>query len=145
MVGFPGETDEDFNELKDFVSEMRFERMGAFSYSEEEGTFAAENYEDNVPEEVKAKRLDELMSLQENISSEVNASKIGKTFKTIIDRREGDYFVGRTQYDSPEVDCEVLVPASGGNLSIGNFYDVRVTESDDYDLYGVVENNKHNS
>ena len=137
MVGFPGETDEDFQELLDFVHTVRFDRMGAFAYSEEEGTYAAEHYEDNIPEEVKQERLDRLMLLQERISSELCAEKIGQTFKTIIDRREGDYYIGRTEHDSPEVDCEVLIPANT-ELVIGNFYFVTIDKAEEYDLYGYI-------
>lgn len=140
MVGFPGETEEDFNELLDFVRTVRFDRMGAFAYSEEEGTFAADNHKDDVPQEVKQRRLDILMSLQENISAEVCASKIGKTYKTVIDRIEGEYYIGRTEFDSPEVDGEVLVPVAGNTLQVGEFYNISVTHADEYDLYGAVEN-----
>lgn len=137
MVGFPGETDKDFQELLDFVRTVRFDRMGAFAYSEEEGTYAAEHYEDNIPEEVKQERLDRLMLLQERISSELCAEKIGQTFKTIIDRKEGDYYIGRTEHDSPEVDCEVLIPTST-ELVIGNFYFVTIDKAEEYDLYGHI-------
>ena len=112
MVGFPGETQADFDELIDFVKWAKFDRMGAFAYSEEEGTYAAINYEDDVPEDVKQSRLDRVMKVQEGIMTELNSQKEGKVFKTIIDRREGDYYVGRTEADSPEVDCEVLIPHS---------------------------------
>ena len=138
MVGFPSETEDDFNELKDFVRTVRFDRMGAFAYSEEEGTYAAEQYEDNVSPEIKQQRLDELMDIQEGISAELGAEKIGKVLKVIIDRIEGDYYVGRTEYDSPEVDPEVLLPRKEKKLEIGNFYDARITSSDDYDLYATV-------
>lgn len=138
MVGFPGETEDDFNELKDFVRTVRFDRMGAFAYSEEEGTYADEQYEDNVSPEIKQQRLDELMDIQEGISAELGAEKIGKVLKVIIDRIEGDYYVGRTEYDSPEVDPEVLLPRKEKKLKIGNFYDARITSSDDYDLYATV-------
>ena len=138
MVGFPGETEDDFNELKDFVRTVRFDRMGAFVYSEEEGTYAAEQYKDNVTPEIKQQRLDELMDIQEGISAELGAEKIGKVLKVIIDRVEGDYYVGRTEYDSPEVDPEVLLPRKEKKLEIGNFYDARITSSDDYDLYATV-------
>ena len=137
MVGFPGETEEDFNELMQFVKETRFDRMGAFAYSEEEGTYAAEHYEDNVPEEVKQDRLDQLMSLQEGISAELCAEKVGRTYKTIIDRVEGEYYIGRTEHDSPEVDCEVLIPISEYDLEIGHFYNVEINNADEYDLYGT--------
>ena len=135
MVGHAGETEADFEELKDFVKEVKFERMGAFAYSEEEGTYAAKNYEDNVPEEIKHARLDELMDLQQSVSAEVAAQKVGTTQKVIIDRLEGEYYIGRTQFDSPEVDPEVLIIAEGNDLNIGEFYTVKITNSDDFDLY----------
>ena len=138
MVGFPGETDEDFSELMEFVREARFDRMGAFAYSEEEGTFSAKHYEDDVPEDVKQARLDELMDLQQEISAQVQAEKVGRTMKVIIDRKEGEYYVGRTEYCSPEVDPEVLIPVSEGELKIGEFYQVNIKNSDDFDLYGSV-------
>lgn len=137
MVGHPGETEADFAELKEFLQIVRFERMGAFAYSEEEGTFSAINYEDNISQDVKQARLDELMSIQENISAELNSSKIGQQLKVIIDRFEGDYYIGRTEYDSPEVDPEVLI-SSTQSLSIGAFYKVEITQSDDFDLYGKI-------
>ena len=140
MVGFPGETDEDFEELKDFVRWARFERMGAFAYSEEDGTPSARDYEDDVPEEVKQRRLDSLMRIQQNISAELEAEKVGTTQKIIVDRKEGAYYVGRTEYCSPEVDPEVLVPASERKLTIGEFYDVVVTDSEEFDLYGSTIN-----
>lgn len=139
MVGFPGETDADFDELLDFVRRARFERMGAFAYSEEEGTYSAENYEDDVPPEVKQERLDRLMALQEEISAEIEAAKVGKTMKVIIDRKEGEYYVGRTEFCSPEVDPEVLIPAAERRLRTGSFYDVRITDSDEYDLYATTK------
>lgn len=140
MVGFPGETEEDFEELLEFVKQARFERMGAFAYSEEEGTYAAEHYEDDVPEEVKQNRLDRLMALQEEIASELSARKVGKKLLVMIDRREGNYFVGRTEHDSPEVDCEVLIPADNDlRLKIGEFYSVDITAAEEFDLYGRVE------
>lgn len=137
MVGFPGETEADFEELMDFVRTIRFDRMGAFAYSEEEGTYAAEHYADDVPEDVKQERLDKLMMLQESISAELCAEKVGRTFKTIIDRKEGDYYIGRTEYDSPEVDCEVLIPAEK-ELQLGNFYQVAINKAEEYDLYGYI-------
>ena len=137
MVGFPGETDEDFEELKEFVKWARFERMGAFAYSEEEGTYSAEQFEDDVPEEVKQSRLDKIMRIQQNISSELEAEKVGKVLKVIIDRLEGDYFIGRTEFCSPEVDPEVLIPAAETKLTIGDFYDVLITDSEEFDLYGT--------
>ena len=136
MVGFPGETEEDFQELMDFVREARFERMGAFAYSEEEGTYSAKHYEDDVPSEVKSNRLDQLMALQQEISTEVEAKKVGKVMKVIIDRKEGDYYIGRTEFCSPEVDPEVLIPASTKRLRVGNFYNVKIVSSEEFDLYG---------
>lgn len=139
MVGFPGETDDDFNELVDFVKWARFERMGAFAYSEEEGTYSAENYKDNVPAEVKQKRLDKLMRIQQRISGEIEAEKVGKVMRVVVDRTEGDYYIARTEFCSPEVDPEVLIKAEKGReLQIGQFYDVRITDSEDFDLYAVV-------
>lgn len=135
MVGFPGETDEDFADLLDFTSRMRFDRMGAFSYSEEDDTFAALNYKDNVPAKIKEERLSELMRLQQTISEELCLEKVGKTFKTIIDRQEGEYYIGRTEYDSPEVDGEVFIPSTE-NLMIGHFYDIQMYDSNEFDLYG---------
>lgn len=137
MVGFPGETEEDFQELLDFLREARFERMGAFAYSEEPGTYSAQHYKDDVPEDVKQHRLDKLMALQQDISAEIEAAKVGKTFKVIIDRKEGDYYVGRTEYSSPEVDPEVLILANR-QLRKGCFYDVKIIDSDEFDLYGEV-------
>ena len=138
MVGFPGESDEDFNELLEFTKWARFERMGAFAYSEEEGTYSAVNYEDGISQEVKQERLDRLMALQQEISSEIAASKVGNVYKVVIDRKEGDYYVGRTEYSSPEVDPEVLIPAAEKRLRTGNFYDVKITDSEEFDLYGSV-------
>ena len=142
MVGFPGETDEDFEELKAFVKWARFERMGAFAYSEEEGTFSAEHYQDDVPEEVKLARLDKLMHIQQNISAELEAEKVGQTLKVIIDRQEGDYYIGRTEFCSPEVDPEVLIPVEERRLKIGAFYDVQITDSEEFDLYGTTINSE---
>ena len=138
MVGFPGETEEDFEELKEFVQKARFDRMGAFAYSEEEGTYAAQTYEDSIPHEVKQARLDELMAIQQDISAELSNAKIGQEFKVIIDRKEGDYYIGRTQFDSPEVDPEVLIKADGKRLFSGRFYRVRITNADDFDLFGEI-------
>ena len=138
MVGFPGETEEDFEELKEFVQKARFDRMGAFAYSEEEGTYAAEHYEDSIPQEVKQARLDELMALQQEISADLSHNKIGQEFKVIIDRKEGEYYIGRTQFDSPEVDPEVLIKADGKRLFSGRFYQVRITNADDFDLFGEI-------
>ncbi|WP_071146572.1 30S ribosomal protein S12 methylthiotransferase RimO [Bacteroides ihuae] len=138
MVGHPGESDEDFEELKEFVRLARFDRMGAFAYSEEEGTYSAENYEDSIPYEVKQARLDELMNIQQGISSELSALKIGQKMKVIIDRIEGDYYIGRSEFDSPEVDPEVLIKCSEGILSTGKFYEVQIVDSDDFDLYAKI-------
>ena len=138
-VGFPGETDEDFQELVDFVKWARFERMGAFSYSEEDGTYSAEHYEDDVPEEVKEQRLSRLMRVQQNISAEIEAEKVGQTLPVIIDRIEGDYYIGRTEFCSPEVDPEVLISIHDETLEIGKFYQVRIIDSEEFDLYGIVE------
>ena len=138
MVGFPGETQEDFHELLEFVRTQRFERMGAFAYSEEEGTYSANNYEDDVPAEVKQRRLDKLMILQQEISAEVEAEKVGKILKVIIDRKEGDYYIGRTEFCSPEVDPEVLIKAGENRLRVGCFYNVKITQSEEFDLYGEV-------
>lgn len=134
MVGFPGETEEDFNELMQFVKDERFERMGAFAYSEEEGTYSARHYKDDISPEEKQRRLDKLMSLQQTISAEVEAEKVGQVMRVIIDRKEGDYYVGRTEYCSPEVDPEVLI-SSDKPLRIGNFYQVRITDSEEFDIY----------
>lgn len=136
MVGFPGETDDDFQELMEFTKWARFERMGAFAYSEEDGTYSAEHYEDDVPAEVKQQRLDRLMRLQQHISAEIEAAKIGQVLKVIIDRKEGDWYVGRSEFCSPEVDPEVLIPASE-QLTIGEFYDVKVTDAEEFDLYAT--------
>lgn len=135
MVGHPGETEEDFEALVQFVKTMRFERMGAFAFSNEEGTYAAEHYEDDIPEEVKQQRLDKLMRIQEQIAGEISESRIGKTLRTIIDREEDDYYVGRTEWDSPEVDCEVLI-SKQTPLKIGAFYNIKITGSENFDLYG---------
>ena len=128
----------DFEELKEFVKKVRFDRMGAFAYSEEEGTFAAKEYEDSISHEVKQQRLDELMALQQEIAGELSQTKIGKEFKVIIDRKEGDYYIGRTQFDSPEVDPEVLIKADDEYLKIGEFYKVKITAADDFDLYASI-------
>ena len=138
MVGHPGETEEAFEELLTFVKWARFERMGAFAYSEEEGTYSAEHYTDDIPDEVKQTRLSKLMRLQQRISGEVQEAKVGTTQRVIIDRIEGDYYVGRTQYDSPEVDPEVLVPLKDNTLTIGQFYPIIINNADDFDLYGTL-------
>ncbi len=138
MVGHPGETEEDFEALKAWVKKQRFDRMGAFAYCEEEGTYAANHYKDDIPQALKEQRLDELMRIQEQIAAEKSEQKVGTTQRVIIDRREGDYFIGRTQADSPEVDCEVLIPVEGLALSVGEFYDVRITGYEGVDLYGTL-------
>ena len=138
MVGHPGETEEDFEELKEFVRKVRFDRMGAFAYSEEEGTYSADHYTDDVPFEVKQTRLDELMQIQQEIAAELSANKVGKQFKVMIDRLEGEYYIGRTEFDSPEVDPEVLIKADEGELAVGNFYQVEVLRAEDFDLYAKV-------
>ncbi len=135
ITGHPGETEEDFNDLMEFVKSMRFERLGVFPYSHEEDTYAWNNYEDNIPEEVKQERADKIMALQEGISAEVNEAKVGKVIKVVVDRKEGDHFVGRTEFDSPEVDPEVVVR---GNAKVGEFCMVKITEAEDYDLVGDV-------
>lgn len=137
IVGYPGETEEDFIELLDFVREVRFDRLGVFQYSHEEHT-GAYLLKDDVPEDVKQDRSDRIMMLQQEISNELNREKEGKTFKTIIDRKEGEHYIGRTEFDSPEVDNEVLIPVSGKPLQIGDFYNVTITKSDFFDLYGEV-------
>ena len=138
MVGYPGETEEEFQELLDFVKWARFERMGAFAYSEEEGTYSAEHYEDDVPQEVKQSRLDKLMRLQQRISAEIMAERIGQETRVIIDRREGDWYVGRTEYSSPEVDPEVLIPVSERRLRRGCFYNAKITGAEEFDIYATV-------
>lgn len=138
MVGFPGETEEDFEELMEFVRTARIDRMGAFAYSEEENTYAGEHYEDDVPAEVKQERLDRLMQLQEQIAAELSAEKVGKVFRIIIDREEDGYYVGRTEFDSPEVDCEVLVSSADYQLNLGEFYEARITSAEEFDLYAEI-------
>ena len=135
LVGHPGETEEDFNELCEWIKEMRFDRMGAFAYSEEEGTFAARHYKDDISQEEKERRVDTLMSIQQGISAEILAQMVGSKQRVIIDREEPDYYIGRTQYDSPEVDCEVLIAKEGKLLEIGEFYIVNIIKSEDFDLY----------
>ena len=140
MVGFPGETDEDFSELVNFVKWARFERMGAFAYSEEDGTYSAKHYDDDVPSEIKQQRLDKLMRIQQNISAEIEASKVNTTMPVVIDRIEGNYYIGRTEFCSPEVDPEVLIP-NKYNLRIGDMYNVHITDADEFDLYGEIKDN----
>ena len=131
--------DEDFEELMDFVRWARFERMGAFAYSEEEGTYSAEHYINNVRAEVKQQRLDRLMALQQEISAEIEAEKVGSILQVVIDRKEGDYYVGRTEFCSPEVDPEVLIPVNGKRLIRGKYYQARITAAEEFDVYARVE------
>jgi ribosomal protein S12 methylthiotransferase len=140
LVGHPGETEADFEELKQWVKEMRFERMGCFAYSDEEGTYANKHYKDDIPEDVKQARAAELMAIQQEISGALMAQKVGTTQRVIIDRQEGNYWIGRTQYDSPEVDCEVLISRqpSAASIQIGDFQDVEITKAEEFDLYGIV-------
>ena len=138
MVGFPGETEEDFQQLLDFVRWARFERMGAFMYSEEEGTYGTNHYADDVPEDVKQRRLDELMAVQQEISAEIEAAKIGSTMKVIIDRKENDYYIGRSEFCSPEVDPEILIQGGQQSVQIGSFYQVKITDAEEFDLYGEI-------
>ena len=138
LVGYPGETEADFEELLEFVREVRFERLGVFAYSEEEGTYSAEQLRDDVPEAVKQERVERIMALQNEISLENNRRRVGRTERVIIDSRQGDFYVGRTQYDSPEVDQEILIPVGGRRLLRGHFYEAKVTSAADYDLYGEV-------
>jgi len=135
MVGHPGETEEDFEELKKFVRWARFERLGAFTYSHEEGTYAYKNYEDDIPEEVKQRRLDELMEIQREIAAEINETKIGQTMKVIIDRKEEEYYIGRTEFDSPEVDPEVLIPITTSGVKVGDFYQAKIKSATDFELF----------
>ena len=137
MVGFPGEGEAEFEELKEFVSQARFDRMGAFAYSEEDGTYAAQHFPDEVPPQVKERRLAEIMEMQEEIALELNEAKVGQTMKVIIDREEPDYFVGRTEFDSPEVDPEVLVVKAGG-IAVGQFANVTITEAMPFELIGKI-------
>ncbi len=139
MVGFPGETEDAFNELKEFVREAKFERMGAFAYCEEDDTYAAKNFSDSIPQEVKESRLEEIMTIQEDMALESNQSKIGKTMTVVIDREEPDYFVGRTEFDSPEVDPEVLIDKDD-RLTVGNFYDVEITDALPFELMAKLKN-----
>ena len=136
MVGHPGETEEDFATLKQWISKVHFDRMGAFAYSDEEGTYANLHYKDDIPEAVKQARLEELMAIQQQISAELLAQKVGKIVRVIIDRKEGEYYIGRTEQDSPEVDCEVMITASKP-LTIGHFYNVTITQTEEFDLYAI--------
>ncbi|HUX97659.1 MAG TPA: 30S ribosomal protein S12 methylthiotransferase RimO [Bacteroidales bacterium] len=136
IAGHPGETEKDFNALRDFVRDFRFDRLGVFRYSHEEDTISFNKYNDDIPEEVKEARVAELMEIQQNISSEINKKFVGKVLKVLIDRKEGEYFAGRSEYDSPEVDQEILIPSTY-NLKAGNFYNIRIDHSTDFDLFGI--------
>jgi ribosomal protein S12 methylthiotransferase len=138
LVGFPGETEEDFEELKAFIEETRFDRLGVFPFSNEEGTYAYKHFKDKLSDEEKQERADEIMEIQQQISAELNRQKIGKNFKVIIDREEGEFYIGRTEFDSPEVDGEVLV-TSARSLKKGDFVNVKITGAEDYDLFGTAE------
>ena len=138
LVGYPGETEQDFEELMEFVKQVRFERLGVFAYSEEEGTYSATELTDDVPEEVKQQRVERLMRLQSELSRENNLRRVGRTERVIIDSRQGDFYVARSQYDSPEVDQEILIPADGKRLFRGRFYEVKITDASEYDLYGEI-------
>ena len=135
LVGHPGETEEDFEELCEWVEKMRFDRMGAFAYSEEEGTFAARHYADDIPQEVKEQRVERIMAIQQGISAEILSQMVGSQQRIVIDREEEAYYIGRTQFDSPEVDCEVLIAKEDKQLNIGEFYNVTIIKSEDFDLY----------
>ena len=139
LVGHPDETEEDFNELMEFVKFAKFERLGVFTYSEEENTYSAEHFEDNIPEEIKQERANKIMDLQQSISHELNTKKIEKTFKVIIDRIDEDFIIGRTEFDSPEVDNEVLI-TKNQEVETGNFYNVKITSADDFELFGEIIN-----
>ena len=136
LLGHSGETEQDVEEMKEFIRKIRFERLGAFAFSNEEGTFAYKNYEDNIPQEVKNERVAEIMNIQQKISFDINQQKIGKEFKVMIDRLDGDYYIGRTEFDSPEVDPEVLIPASTKDIRIGEFCRTKIVDATDFDLYG---------
>lgn len=136
LLGHPGETEADVEELKEFIQKARFERLGAFAFSNEEGTFAYNNYKDDIPDEVKQERVNEIMSLQQKVSADINQNKIGKTFKVMIDRVEDEYFIGRTEYDSPEVDPEVLIPINTEGVKVGEFYNTKIVDATDFDLIG---------
>ena len=138
LTGFPGETEASFSELLEFVREFRFDRLGVFPYSHEEGTPAYNKFPDIIPDRIKSRRADKIMELQQEISLQLNEEKVGKIFKVLIDRREEDYFVGRTQYDSPDVDNEVLIPLDR-DISTGQFYQVKITGAGEFDLYGTLE------
>ena len=136
LVGHPGETEEDFEQLKEFVRWARFERLGAFAYSHEEGTYAHKHYTDNIPDEIKQQRLSELMEIQQQIAAEINSAKIGQMLRVIIDRKEDAYFIGRTEFDSPEVDPEVMIPTDTRGVKVGEFYQAKIVDATDFELFG---------
>jgi ribosomal protein S12 methylthiotransferase len=138
LVGYPTESEEDFAELQEFVKTTKFDRLGVFAYSEEEGTYSATRLKDDVEDDVKQSRVDRILRLQERISLENNAKRIGQQMRVIIDRKEGDFYIGRSEYDSPEVDQELIIDSCGRRLMRGRFYDVRITDCEDYDLYAEV-------
>ena len=138
LIGFPGETEEEFKELMEFVRWARFDRMGAFTYSEEDGTLSAMEYDDNIDDETKQSRLSRLMRLQQDISAEIEAEKVGKIMKVIIDRKEGEYYIGRTEFSSPEVESEVIIPVNEHEIKSGCFYNVKITGAEEFDVYGSV-------
>jgi len=138
LVGFPGEEQADFEELKQFVAEVKFDRLGVFTYSEEEGTYGAKKFEDTINQEIKQQRADQIMALQQTISLDLNYARIGKTLKVIIDRKENNHYIGRSQFDSPEVDNEIIIENSLVELNIGNFYNVKILKAEDFDLFGEV-------
>ncbi len=138
LVGHPGETEQDFNELIDFVKEVRFDRLGVFTYSDEENTYAADNYSDDLSQEIKQERADKIMDIQQQISLELNQQKIGKHLKIVIDKIDGDFYIGRTEFDSPEVDNEVVVPLENNDLEIGKFYNAEIIDAEDYDLIAKI-------
>jgi ribosomal protein S12 methylthiotransferase len=138
LVGYPGETDVDFEELKEFVKATKFDRLGVFAYSEEEGTYSATRLKDDVSDEVKQQRVDGIMRLQERVSLENNARRIGQTMRVIVDRKEGEFYIGRSEYDSPEVDQELIIDSRGKRLLRGHFYTVSITDAEDYDLYATL-------
>ena len=143
LVGHPGETEQDFEELKAWIQEMRFDRMGCFAYSDEEGTYANRHYRDDIPQEIKDARAAEIMAIQQQISAELMQQFVGTTQRVIIDRLEGEYFIGRTQFDSPEVDCEVLINANElsttNKVETGEFYNVLINKAEEFDLYGEIQ------
>ena len=137
ICGYPGETEQDFEELRQWVADTRFDRLGCFTYSHEEKTHA-HSLADDVPEQTKAARVEQIMDIQQGISFDINQQRVGHTYKVLVDKVEGDYFIGRTEYDSPEVDNEVLIPAAENYLALGHFADVRIERADDFDLYGTI-------